>query len=239
MIRFMICDTDTLFLDKLASVLHQEFNPCSVEYMYGASSLEVSLRADSGGADVLLTEIELRSQNAIDIIGAYLKSSSPLQVIYMTSKMDYCTEVYSTKHCGFIMKPVQLKKLVRDVNRALMLLERKKESGIMIPKGGNLHIVNAPSIIYIESSARVIKVVTNEDQLETYNKLDAFSRQLDKRFVQCHKSYIINMERTKRFCGDSFLMENDVTIPISQSKRKEVRQRFLEYMGNPSLSTKP
>lgn len=232
MIRFMICDTDTFFLDKLASVLHQEFDPCSVEYMYGASALEVSLRADSGGADVLLTEIELRSQNAISIIGSYLKSSSPLQVIYMTSKMDYCTEVYDTRHCGFLLKPVQLKRLIRDVRRALRLLERRKAHGIMIQKGGNLHIVDAQSLLYIESRARVIKVVTDEDVLEAYSKLDSFSRQLDKRFVQCHKSYVVNMERVKRFCGDSFLMENGMTVPISQSKRKEVRQQFLDYMGN-------
>ena len=60
MIRFIICDTDTDFLGKLAIALHHNFDPCSVEYMYGPSALEVSLRSDSGGADVLLTEIELR-----------------------------------------------------------------------------------------------------------------------------------------------------------------------------------
>lgn len=75
MIRFMICDTDTDFLGKLAIALHHNFDPCSVEYMYGPSALEVSLRSDSGGADVLLTEIELRGYNAISIIAQYLKES--------------------------------------------------------------------------------------------------------------------------------------------------------------------
>ena len=41
-----------------------------------------------------------------------------------------------------------------------------------------------------------------------------------------------NMERVKRYCGDSFLMGNETTIPISQSRRKIVRQQFLDYMGN-------
>ena len=81
MTRFMICDTDTEFLDKLATALHNNFDPCSIEYMYGPSALEVSLRSDSGGADVLLTEIELRDNNSISIIAKYLKESSPLQII--------------------------------------------------------------------------------------------------------------------------------------------------------------
>ena len=67
MIRFMICDTDPEFLNKLAATLHNNFDPCTVEYMYGPSALEVSLRSDSGGADVLLTEIELRDQSSISI----------------------------------------------------------------------------------------------------------------------------------------------------------------------------
>lgn len=235
MIRFMICDTDATFLNKLAAALHKEFDPCSVEYMYGPSALEVSLRSDPGGADVLLTEIELRNKNAIDIIGAYLKSSSPLQVIYLTSKIDYCTEVYDTRHCGFLLKPVQLQRLVRDVERAIQILEHRKRVGIVVQRGGDFYIVEAPSLLYMESHGRVIRIVTDEETLETYSKIDSFSYQLDKRFCQCHKSYLVNMERVKRFCGDGFLMDNGDNIPISQGRRKEVRKQFLDYMGDRSM----
>ena len=134
MTRFMICDTDVEFLQKLAGVLHQLYDPCTVEYMYGPSALEASLAADAGGADILITEIELRSKSAIDIIERNLKPSSPLQIIYMTPKMDYCTEVYRTRHCGFLMKPVQKQMLKRDIARATKLLEMRKEHGIVIQK---------------------------------------------------------------------------------------------------------
>lgn len=232
MIRFMICDTDVDFLGKLAAALHHNFDPCSVEYMYGPSALEVSLRSDSGGADVLLTEIELRGYNAISIIAQYLKESSPLQIIYMTPKIEYCTEVYETRHCGFLLKPIRLERLVRDVQRALRLLEEKKAKGIVVQRGSSLHILSPQSLLYAESHGRVLKIVTDSEIIETYDKMDHFSFQLDKRFLQCHKSYLVNMERVKRYCGDSFLMVNETTIPISQSRRKTVRQQFLDYMGN-------
>lgn len=228
----MICDTDVDFLGKLAAALHHNFDPCSVEYMYGPSALEVSLRSDSGGADVLLTEIELRESNAISIIAQYLKESSPLQIIYMTPKIEYCTEVYETRHCGFLLKPIRLERLVRDVQRALRLLEAKKAKGIVVQRGSSLHILSPQSLLYVESHGRVLKIVTDSEIIETYDKMDHFSFQLDKRFLQCHKSYLVNMERVKRYCGDSFLMGNGITIPISQSRRKIVRQQFLDYMGN-------
>lgn len=219
-------------MGKLAAALHHNFDPCSVEYMYGPSALEVSLRSDSGGADVLLTEIELRGYNAISIIAQYLKESSPLQIIYMTPKIEYCTEVYETRHCGFLLKPIRLERLVRDVQRALRLLEEKKAKGIVVQRGSSLHILSPQSLLYVESHGRVLKIVTDSEIIETYDKMDHFSFQLDKRFLQCHKSYLVNMERVKRYCGDSFLMVNETTIPISQSRRKTVRQQFLDYMGN-------
>ena len=234
----MICDTDADFLGKLATALHHNFDPCSVEYMYGPSALEVSLRSDSGGADVLLTEIELRGYNSITIIAQYLKESSPLQIIYMTPKIEYCTEVYETRHCGFLLKPIRLERLVRDVQRALRLLEAKKAKGIVVQRGSSIHILSPQSLLYVESHGRVLKIVTDSEIIETYDKMDHFSFQLDKRFLQCHKSYLVNMERVKRYCGDSFLMSNGTMIPISQSRRKIVRQQFLDYMGNATSPNK-
>ena len=183
MIRFMICDTDIEFLDKLAIVLHRYFDPCSVEYMYGPSALEVSLRSDSGGADVLLTEVELRGHNSISIIGQHLKDSSPLQIIYMTSKIEYCMDVYETRHCGFILKPVKLEILLRDVRRAIRLLEARKASGIVVQSGGGFHILSPQSVIFAESRGRILKIVTDTEVLETYDKIGHFSFQLDKRLL--------------------------------------------------------
>lgn len=230
--RFMICDTDTEFLNKLATVLHRYFDPCSVEYMYGPSALEVSLQSDSGGADVLLTEIELRGKSSISIIAQYLKDSSPLQIIYMTTKIKYCTEVYETRHCGFLLKPVNKECLLRDVKRALQLLESRKASGIVVQQGGRYHILAPQSLLYVESHGRILKIVTDNEILETYDKIERFSFRLDKRFLQCHKSCLINMERVKRYCGDRFLMCDGTQVPISQSRRKTVRQQFLDYMGD-------
>lgn len=238
MIRFMICDTDTAFLDKLASMLHRLFDPCAVEYMYGPAALEVSLRADSGGADILLTEIELRRENAIKIIARDLVESSPLQIIYMTSKIKYCTEVYDTPHCGFLLKPIDIRLLERDVRRAVKLLENRKECGIVLQKNSSLHIVSPSSLIYIEGRGHIVRVITDNEVLETYEKISSISYQLDKRFLQCHKSYIVNMERVRKLCGDKFLMDNGAAVPISQSHRKESKNQFITHMGNTTKGIK-
>ncbi len=230
-----LCDTDTAFLDKMATVLHHLFDPCRIEYMYGPSALEVFLQSGGGNVDVLITEIELREENAIKIISANLRESCPLQILYMTSKMEYCTEVYETRHCGLMIKPIQTKVLEKQVKRALNALEQKKQTGIVLHKNGNIYIISSPSLIYAEGHGRMIRVITDNESLESYEKLSDFSYHLDGRFIQCHKSYLINMERVKKFQGDSFVMDNGDVVPISQSRRKEAREKFLDFIGNGAL----
>lgn len=236
LIRFMVCDTDTKLLDVLSSTLHKMFDPCSVEYMYGPSALEVSLRSDTGGAGVLITEIELRGRNAIDIISKYMRPSMSIQVIYMTSNIQYCTEVYETPHCGFLLKPLKRDKLLRDVSRALKQLERSKSDGITLKCNGSLRIIDAGSFLYAESHGHVVHVITDSENIGIYEGMERFSRRMDVRFLRCHKGYLVNMDRVRQYCGNCFLMDNGERVPISQSKRKRVREVFLAYVENMAIS---
>jgi DNA-binding LytR/AlgR family response regulator len=229
--RFVVCDDDIAFVEQLASMLHACYSACTVEHMYGPEALEASLREDSSGADVLLVDIELRGKSSIDLIKKYLKPSSPLQIIYVTGYMHYCTAVYDTKHCSFLVKPITLETLRHAVELALAALERDRETGVSVKTNGGVRIVYIPSLLYAESHGRCLSLVSDEERVEIYEKMDDFRDGLDRRFVSCHKSYLVNMDRVRQFCGNVFIMDNGQTIPISQTRRKEVREIFARYMG--------
>lgn len=231
MTRFLVCDTDLDFAGRVAAAVHRMYDPCSVQYMYGPDALEATLCTNSGSGDILLTEVELRGRSSIDIISRHLKASSPLQVIYITKQIEYCSQVYETRHSGFLLKPVSVDLFQKAVDRALEGLKQAKAAGVAIQRGGAIHVVSAVSLLYVESRGRIVRLYTDEEQLESYDKLDHLTSQLDSRFLQCHKSYLINLDRVRQFRGDSFIMENGAVIPISQSRRKDVRQRFLAYLG--------
>lgn len=60
--RFIVCDDDPAFVMDMAQRLHELYPGCFVEHMYGPDALEVSLRQDISGADVLLVDVELNWQ---------------------------------------------------------------------------------------------------------------------------------------------------------------------------------
>lgn len=231
MVRFKICDTDVKFLEQLANMLHQLYTPCTVEYMYGPDVLEVSLRSSSGDAEVLLTEIDLRNRKSFDIIRRWQKDIDSTQIIYITSHMEYCTAVYDTRHSGFLVKPIHPKELKHAVDRALDELRKQKHRGLQVRQGRNVHVISFSDLHRVESHGRLLRLITEKEQVEIYGKLENLLEQMDQRFLRCHQSHLINMDYVSRYTGDSFLMKGDISIPISQSKRREARERFLDYLG--------
>ena len=212
-------------------MLHGLYPGCFVEHMYGPEALEASLREDSSGADVLLVDIELRGKNSIELIKKFLKPSAPLQVVYITGYVHYCTDVYDTKHCSFLVKPVTPERLRHAVEKAYHSLNRDREAGVSVKTNGGIRIIYIPSLLYAESHGRCLRVVSTQEQVDTYEKLGDFAQNLDRRFLVCHKSFLVNMDHVKQYCGDRFLMDDGAVIPISQTKRKTVRETFTRYVG--------
>lgn len=238
MVRFGICDTDDALLTGLAGMLHRLYDPCKIQYIHGAAALEVFLSSGGGEVDILLTEIELNGKNAIELVRENLPQSSPMEVVYMTKRIEYCTQVYQTRHGGFLIKPLEWAELDHTVQRLLQEVTERKEYRIAIHKGSNVYVVKASALMYVEGRGRILHAVTECETLDFYGKLTEFMERLDQRFLQCHKSYAVNMERVARFQGESFLMETGIQIPISQSRRREVRECFLNYMGSAAVRSK-
>lgn len=48
-------------------------------------------------------------------------------------------------------------------------------------------------------------------------------------FVQCHKSFVVNLLYVNDFMGDSLFLDNGQRIPVSRSQVTPVRRVWLAY----------
>ena len=58
---------------------------------------------------------------------------------------------------------------------------------------------------------------------------DALSRVLERlelpaSFIQCHKSFLVNMDHVKELKADSVVLSSNQVVPVSQKRRKFVRE---------------
>ena len=95
--------------------------------------------------------------------------------------------------------------------------------------GYDIKRIPIKDILYFESSDHKILLHTSTAVDSFYDKIDnILSKVNPKTFIQIHKSIIVNKMHIKRFYYDSIELDNDETLPISQSRRKYVRLSILE-----------
>lgn len=85
-------------------------------------------------------------------------------------------------------------------------------------------------IIYIEFSVRSATIHTGSQPLRTYEKLSSLQQRVDSRFIQCHKSYLVNMDYVVGLQGNMLELCNGVQIPVSQSRAKFTRETLLRHL---------
>ena len=49
-------------------------------------------------------------------------------------------------------------------------------------------------------------------------------------FINCHASYVVNMNYIKSINDKSFIMKNDDVIPISKSMLSQVKKTYINYL---------
>ena len=87
------------------------------------------------------------------------------------------------------------------------------------------------SILYLESTGHKVIVCTADGQYELYGKLDELERSFPPQFIRCHKSFLVNMDRTDSINkAHQLLLDDGTALPVSKLRYGRVKERFLEYV---------
>lgn len=202
-----------------------------VEHISDAASLEARL-AEGSPVDILMMDIELGSEdaNGIDLVKRHVPAGSGTQVIYVTGFVEYCTSVYRTEHVYFLAKPVAQDDLDDALDRAFARLAARASKPLSIRFGGKVVLVAPEQISYIESDRRKVHIHVGAEDIETYASLSDIAAELPASFIQCHKSFLVNMDCIRELKGDSVMLASNQAVPVSQKRRKLVREAIFAHI---------
>ncbi|MFA9392792.1 MAG: LytR/AlgR family response regulator transcription factor [Prolixibacteraceae bacterium] len=105
--------------------------------------------------------------------------------------------------------------------------EKMKKSFLEIISNRKMVKIPYDDIVYIESLSDYIKVVTEQDEIISKEKISNLASRLPDLFLRIHRSFIINTNRIKNISTD-VVMIDDVVLTIGRSYRKAVK----ESLGN-------
>lgn len=236
MYEIVICDDDTVFCYELEDFLthySEEQNlPIDVHIFHTGPRLEEYIAEGKVPLDILFLDIELnnKQRNGVDI-GNFLRTlpdAQMTQIVFVSSKTQYAMQLFQIQPLDFLQKPISQKKIDRVMST---YVKQFIETNAFFKYSFNKREchVQMQSILYFQSTAKQIRIVTKHGEIEYYGKLSNALKQLPKNlFLSVHKSYIVNMSYVSECRGDELLLPDNVIIPISQSKRENVHKYIRE-----------
>ena len=183
---------------------------------------------------VLFLDIELDAKRCgIDFAAAFQQKFPEASLVYITAHIKYCEEIFSTSPAAFLLKPFSAEK----VRRVMQIVSQKRHHGELLTLHAGTHIIRIilDEVAYIETRRRHLMIFdTNGACIGEYYgiRLSEIMEQLPGNFLHCHQSILVNMRQIAAFSRYSVTLHCGTILPVSQSRSKAARQRYLEYLGD-------
>ena len=180
---------------------------------------------------ILFMDILVGKENSIPIAATLKKMSRFWKIVFITGFTDYLSDIFSADPDGLLYKPVDdthlkdalgnLFEQIEQNDRNLVSFQVVHEGGVRLP---------ANEIQYVESDLRILHIHTSARILDSYGKIDAFSKLLPDDFIRCHRSFLVNANQIKKCSGSELILFDDTKIPISRPYKNNVRNRFINLL---------
>lgn len=231
--NLVICDDAQEHLDMLCSVVRTTSYVQQINIMAMSNPTAV-LKAIKARVDIdiLIIDIELGKDNGIKFVENLYKLRPNIKVIYVTAHNKYHTNVYTTAHVCYLQKPVSKEAMERALEIAVRQCETEDTEVINIVSKSGVERVKMNQIRYIEGIGRRTRIYTESETMESVRGLKEIEPQLNAQFLQCHKSYFVNLKYVKKMTYSSFELRTGETVPISQRRQKQSKERLLQYIKN-------
>ena len=225
-----ICDDQIEAIEELHNLLTRYCDTDLVLRTYQNPS-DLLAYAETNPLDILFLDIALMGENGIDI-AAKLKQIAPnVQIIFVSGYLHYAPYVFDVEPIYFLTKPIQEEMLQKALLKARNALQQNNGYMFETVSKGVLTRIPIAEIRCFQNNRRMIHIYAPDERAAFYGKLDELNDERFKHFVRCHKSFFVNMRHIKQFGKTEIILDNDAVIPISQSRGKETKIAFHQYLG--------
>ncbi len=196
-----------------------------------ALSLKEKIQEES--FDVIFLDVELPELSGLDFIKAF--ENLP-QVVLMSNMKHYAVDAFEVEVLDFLPKPIEYGRFLKTINKLEKAFEPtfeggkdEKDDSIFFKVNGKLQKINLSDILFFESMSDYVKIITSEKTYVVLQTMTKLEKTLPKRFVSCHRSYMVNLKRVDAL-DDRVLEIERHAIPVSRSYYNDIKNR-LKVLG--------
>lgn len=195
--------------------------------------------------DLLISSFHLFNEPSIFLLDMSIKEDalyayhqihqhfSNSAIIYISDTIESVFDILETDFCYFIHFERWDASLIPALKKAYHYISKYNNKLIIHMKDKTVFIPEE-EIDYLERVKRTTYIYADEQYHDSRN-LETLLSQLNLHFVQCHRSFAVNLDKVKEYHRDKFVLQNGQIIPISRPYTKEIKAIIHQYADNQKL----
>jgi DNA-binding LytR/AlgR family response regulator len=228
--RFFICDSKRQDVSELKKAIVRygkaRNHEISVSVFENGMLLLEHMEHKNCDCSVVILETEISGMNGIETAKAIRKLGNNVPIIYHTASRKYAVESYEVEAAGYLLKPLEQKKLFACLDKSLPFFTERRLS---LKIEGSYHYLPYHSILYAESRGHWVHIHMKEKTLLWGGRLTEFEEQLsDNRFLRSHQSYLVNMDQVHHV-DEQFVLTNGECVPIRVRHKNKIMEKYHQY----------
>lgn len=234
----VVFDTDTTRASRTVAALESRCISCGVTLLHIDTISDLHKHLAASEASVVFFDVrsvigdaQAHGHDTLEVLYQTLHAGAQDQVVY-TGVTERALVAVERGDYAFLLPPhASADEFVLALDKALERRDMYLERPFVIKTKQHIRLVWPSRVSFVESSLRKVRIHVGDEIVEVYAKLSDLMQKLPNRFVQCHKSYVVNMGFIKELAQDHALLTTGESVPISQQRRKPMREAFIEYIG--------
>jgi len=232
--KIAICDDEQEFLTDLNLLLNKIFLEMNMEVSilkFTDARELLYYTKEHMSIDIIFMDILMGEVNGFEIAKKISLLKLNAKIIFLSSTSAYAIKGYDIKAARYLVKPIKKEKLSYVINDIIKDIQMENNNYIIEKNDKGIHKIFLKEIIYIETCGRKTMIHTLEECILSYRSMKNHEVKLNRNFIRCHSSYIVNMKHIKGYKGYEIYLLNGDKIWVSKNKRKEFLYALTNYYG--------
>lgn len=200
------------------------------EYENAAQFLDAAMQTDF---QLVFMDIYMEGMDGMEAAKRLRRKNRQCRIIFLTITEDYARMGYRLSATYYLLKPLSLYQA--EFEEAMALCQLKPPYEVMtlpITVNHQKLELHTEQILYIDYQKRATRIHTSDRVITVSGSFQEVTAPLqdDRRFLNCYRGVLINMDYIDHIGSQTFQMTNGEDLPVTLRNRKQLQETYRQYI---------
>lgn len=232
MIHIAIVDDDDTDAGRTAAMVDRYYDGDHHRYAITRFTDGESFLNDyKAGFDALFLDVEMPGIDGLETAHRLREVDDHVVLVFTTKMAQYAAAGYDVDAIGYLVKPMDYFGFALKMRKVEDVVAKRQGVTIPLTVGTGTQFLSSHDVRYIEVLGHEVIYHTGDTAYKVWSSLKEAAALLESvHFTAASRYCLVNLEWVKAVTGDGAIVDN-ITLPISRSKRKPLMQALAAYYG--------